>query len=192
MSEENKKFDIESYWAIIQGKFVKQDAPISITVAPTPQSKFNKDLKRGQNAEHSFFQRYQHCLIRTDGRRGDFELLKCGSTLELKSDFYNPNHTENFFIERFSHTNADGGPWQAQEHNCEYYAYWFPITGDLYLFNVHQLVRKLNKLEKGMQLTSVKNEGFTTRGYKVPRESLKDLFLNPEEVGLFELKRKLK
>ena len=189
MSNESKKFDIETYWTAISGKFVKQEVPQAQLKTKT---KFERDLAKGQASEHNFFMKYQHCITRTDGRRGDFEINKTGEVLELKTDSYDPRHTDNFFMERHSYDNKPGGPWQSQEHNVSYYLYWFPITADLFIFNVNELVYRLTKIEKTLQKINVKNEGYTTVGYKVPRDQLRVLFLQPEDIGLFQMKEKVK
>lgn len=176
-----KKFDIDTYWESILGKWVKKNSPTSISI---PENKFDKDLKKGKKSEHDFYMKYQQCLTRTDGRRGDFELNKTSELLELKSDYYDPNKTENFFIERYSHEDKNGGIWQAIDHGVDYYVYWYPLTGDTYIFNAKQLLRKMNKLARKLELVEVKNQGYVTRGYKVERSLLSDLFLSPESIGL--------
>lgn len=180
--ESNKKFDIESYWVSIQGKWSKSDKP---QIVAETKSKFKSDLAKGQKSEHDFYVKYASCVVRTDGRRGDLEILKTGEIIELKSDFYDPSATNNFFMERFSYDDKPGGIWQAIEHGVDYYVYWFPLTGATYIFNAKQLYRKMNKLAKTLQLVSVKNQGFVTRGYKVERSLLKELFLEPESIGLY-------
>lgn len=183
---ESKKFDIDAYWTAISGKWVKTEAPTQLKT----KNKFERDLAKGQLAEHNFFMLYQHCITRTDGKRGDFEINKTGEKIELKTDSYNPAHTDNFFMERYSYDKKNGGPWQSQEHNVQYYLYWFPIDGSLFIFNVNELVRKLSKIEKTLQKINIKNEGYVTVGYKVQRDLLKGLFLQPEDIGLFQLKVK--
>ena len=183
-SEKKSKFEIETYWESIKGKWQRSDVVKKIPAAPL-KTKFEHDLKRGQKSEHDFYLKYASCIVRTDGRRGDYELLKTGEVLELKSDYYNPNETPNFFMERFSYEDKAGGPWQALEYKVSYYIYWYPTTGVTYIFNVQQLVRRLNKLSKKLDLVNVRNQGYITQGYLVERSMLQDLFLAPEDVGLY-------
>ena len=182
--ESDKKFDIESYWKAIQGKWVRSDEPQRIVEAKAAKSKFKRDLEKGQASEHSFFMKFQQHLTHTDGRKGDFEINKNGEVLELKADYHDPKVTFNFFIEKFSHGDKPGGPFQAKLHGVAYYAYWFPSDDLLYLFNVNQLVKRINKLEPTLRKHAVKNEGYITTGYIVERALLEDLCLDPNEVIL--------
>ncbi len=186
-SSDAKKFDIESYWQSVLGKWVRSDVPkkVLLNTTTTKTANFKKDLAKGQQSEHDFYVRYASCLTRTGGRRGDMEINKTGEIIELKSDYYDPNQTENFFFERYSFDDKVGGVWQAAEHGVDYFIYWFPLDGSTYIFNVKQLVRKLNKITKGMDLVSVRNQGYVTRGYKVPREAVSMILLEPESIGLY-------
>ena len=146
---------------------------------------FKKDLVRGHSGEHSFYQKYQHLLSHLDGRNADFEINKTGETIELKTDYYDENKTDNLFIERYSYDDKNGGPWQSADKNITYYIYQFHNTGNMYVFNTKQLVKKMAKYAATLTLVPVKNKGYTTYGYKVDRQLLKSLILNPEEIGLF-------
>ena len=180
------KFDIATYWVAIQGKWFKSDKPAAVASAKKRAgANFKSDLAKGQASEHDFYMKYQHCITRTDGRRGDMEINKCGSILELKSDYYDHDKTSNFFIERFSYDDKPGGVWQSAAAKVTYFIYWWPQTGQTYIFNVQQLLRKLNKLTKSMELVEVRNQGYVTRGYKVPRSALEHLCLTPESIGLY-------
>lgn len=182
-----KKFDIDSYWTAIKGKWVRSDEPKKVltNTTTTKTANFKRDLAKGQQSEHDFYVRYASCLTRTDGRKGDLEINKTGEIIELKSDYYDPAKTENFFFERFSFEDKNGGVWQAADHNVDYFIYWFPLDGSTYIFNVKQLVRKLNKITKSMDLVSVRNNGYITRGFKVSREAVSMILLEPESIGLY-------
>ena len=184
--ESDKKFDIESYWKAIQGRWVRSEKPKLVAIAKERQgANFKSDLAKGQKSEHDFYVKYASCVVRTDGRRGDLEILKTGEIIELKSDYYDPSKTENFFFERYSYDDKAGGVWQSAKLEVTYFIYWFPLDGSTYIFNVQQLLRKLNKLTKSLKLTEVRNQGYITRGFKVPRTAVEHLCLTPESVGLY-------
>jgi hypothetical protein len=164
-------------WQQIRAKWATQTE----TAKPAD---FKKDLKKGQDAEHNFFMKFQQHMTRTDGRRGDFLINKTEEILELKTDFYDPDSTPNIFIEKYSYQDKPGGPFQSKEHGVSYYAYWFPKTDLLLLFNVDQLIKRIKKLEANLKTVSIKNKNYSTLGYLVDRNLLQDILLDPEEVIL--------
>ena len=95
-------------------------------------------------------------------------------------------------MERFSYDERDGGPWQSQAKGITYYVYTFDMCGTTFVFNTAQLVRRLNRLSKRLVLVNVPNTGYTTRGYRVERESLESIMLTCEEIGLIKPKEKKK
>lgn len=151
---------------------------------------FKVDLQRGHEGEHSFFMKYQHCITRLDGKGADFEINKTSETIELKTDYFDFNKTPNFFMEKYSYGDNLGGPWRSLEHKIEYFIYWYPSSGDTFIFNTVQLVKKLKKLEANLPMVNVKNKNYVTKGYKVNRDLLMDICLAPEDIGLFEFKGK--
>lgn len=132
---------------------------------------FSKSLKVGKRGEDTFYQMFKDSLIRLDGLESDF-ITKNNKTIELKTDFYNPKETPNFFLERWSRNSVDGGPWQALKKGSFYYIYFFIATKEIYIFETKELVDELNVLCKDSYLIPVRNVGFVTLGYKVARESL--------------------
>ena len=177
---DDKKWDeIKKRWAERQPDFKK--------VTKEPKD-FYEDLKRGQNAEHNFFQKYQHCLVRLDGKFGDFEILKSGEKIELKTDYFDTKKTNNLFIEKYSYDEVLGGPWRAKDDGSVYYIYHFNSSNETFIFNTAQLLKRIMKLEKTLRMISVQNKRYVTKGYLVDRELVKDLRLHPEEIGLFETK----
>lgn len=175
-------FDYDKKWSEIQAKFKSVNET-------KPLKDFKKDLKRGQDAEHIFAMKYQHCITRLDGRGADFEIDKTGETIELKTDFYGEHKTANFFMERYSYDDKVGGPWQALSKSVTYFVYQFD-GGSSYIFNTAQLVRKLDKLTKDMELVCVRNKNHVTKGFKVERSLLDSIRLHPEDIGLYEKKGK--
>jgi hypothetical protein len=114
-------------------------------------------------------------LVPTDGRTGDF-LLPGGLKVEVKSDSYKHQDTENFFIERYSDVNkkTNGGPWQSAEHGCSVFVYFFVNDGIAYVFDLDKLLLRLAEICP-TGLIYIRNKGWTTGGYKVPRVKLLDI-----------------
>lgn len=78
---------------------------------------FSNSLICGQAGEELFYQLNSDKLLFADGYKFDFTLKHSGKTVELKSDYYDSEKTENFFMERFSdfHRKTEGGVWQSGE-----------------------------------------------------------------------------
>jgi len=143
---------------------------------------FKDSLAKGKKAEAEFLARFGEGLEQTDGRRGDFK-LKDGSILELKTDFYDPTKTPNFFMERYSYDDKPGGCWQAKEHGAKYYAYTFAVQPDtVYVFEVETLLERLEEVIPKCRQFNVRNVGHTTVGFLVPRDLLLDLAKSMEDI----------
>lgn len=168
-------------WNEIKAKWAGKEMEFK---SSKPSADFKKDLKKGQASEHDFLMKYQKHLTHTDGRRGDFEINKTGEVLELKTDYYDPEATPNFFIELYSYKEEPGGPFQSKLHGAKYYAYWYPNGDQLFLFNVDQLVKRMKKIMPNLDKKFIKNKSYTTTGYLVERELLLDLCLDPADVIL--------
>lgn len=116
-------------------------------------------------------------LTQTDGRSGDF-VDADGHKWEVKSDSYDAKKTSNFFIERYSNVSkgTNGGPYQALEHGCKYFVYFFPLNKLAYVFDTQDLVTQLEKVSLGKPI-EIHNTRHTTIGFKVLRASLKPLYV---------------
>jgi hypothetical protein len=134
-------------------------------------------LKKGKAAEKDFLERYgQGAIVRTDGRKGDLQVKWSRAILELKTDFY--SKSTNLFMERWSveatpeRAGKPGGPWQAAAHGATYYLYWFAETDELFVFCTAALVKYLEANLAAFRPCPVRNKGYTTLGYIVPKEKL--------------------
>ena len=135
-------------------------------------------LKKGKAAEKDFLERYgQGAIVRTDGRKGDLQVKWSRAVLELKTDFY--SKSTNLFMERWSvmatpdrPEGKPGGPWQSASHGASYYLYWFPETEELFVFQTAVLVDFLEGNLSSFRQCPVRNKGYTTLGYIVPKERL--------------------
>lgn len=144
-----------------------------------PKANFYADLKRGQDAEKKFMEKYGEFLEQTDGRRGDFIIKGTSIIIETKTDFYSHDRWPNFVMERWSRSGKPGGPYQALEHGCKYFAYWFINDDRLYFFDTYRLCRRIDMLVKkrGFKLEQRENTGYTTEFYRIPRSEFEDLML---------------
>lgn len=148
---------------------------------------FEKDLEFGKRGEEEFYKQFKDVLglKKEDGYNRDFS-DRNGDGVELKTDRYDMNKTSNFFIERFSYDKKVGGPWQAFKKGNKYFCYWFYPNDIVFLFELKQLINKLNMIEKRFDLVNIKNQNHITQGYKIPRKELKDIYT---EYNLKDLKK---
>lgn len=143
---------------------------------------FATSLKKGQLAEEQFLQLYPQ-LIRTDGRKQDF-LTASGKKVELKADSYDATVTPNCFMEIVSHEQnlKLGGPFQSLANGTDFYAYYFPVNGCVFVYNVPQLCARLLLLANKKQQRRIKNAKYDTVGLIIDRQQLADLELQTAEA----------
>ncbi len=137
---------------------------------------FKASLAKGKSGE-ALLQSLWPELVPTDGRSGDFMLGD--SKVEVKSDSYNMDKTPNFFIERYSNNTkkSDGSVWQALKHECMIFVYFYPKNNTAFVFyDIVQLMNTLDSIIPDLEPIFIRNPGYYTVGYKVPRELLKDLY----------------
>lgn len=158
-------------------------------------------LKKGKKAEKDFLEKYgQGAIVRTDGRKGDLQVKWSRAIIELKTDFY--SKSTNLFMERWSvmeegdRPGKPGGPWQSAAHGAAYYLYWFPGTDELFVFQTAVLVDFLKGNLSSFRACLVKNKGYTTLGYIVPKKHLlkyheenadKKLMVSLDEIIFFAM-----
>jgi hypothetical protein len=141
---------------------------------------FTKDLTRGATGEQDIHMLFPS-LERLDGRTADFKTA-AGDLVEVKTDFYPFEKTNNFFIERYSHGDAPGGVHQALAKGAKYFVYLYNSNGAFYIFRTDLLVRFLDWRFADAELITVRNETYNTRGYKIPRSALAHLVVSPEAL----------
>ena len=140
---------------------------------------FKQQLEVGQAGEAEFLERYPAKLTIHPDRDGDF-IHPDGRKLELKTDTYSMQKTPNFFIERWSvlHQQKPGSLWQALEHGCSIFCYYF-VRDNTY-FQITNLPAAIELIENYITeqkpgMIHVKNRGYITGGYKIPRVLLEGL-----------------
>jgi hypothetical protein len=143
-----------------------------------PTFSFQEQLEVGDRGEQLFLEHYPRKLDIWPGRDGDFVVRSTGQKIELKSDTFNMEKTPNFFIERYSdfHKQTPGSLWQAHEHGCSIFCYYF-VRHDLWFEfrDIPALITRLEELQP-RSLIWVKNKSWITAGFTVKRELLKDLY----------------
>lgn len=139
---------------------------------------FKSSLSKGQAGEELLLTLWPG-LIKLDGRRSDFKTSE-GETVELKTDSYTVEKTANFFIELMSDIMKlkVGGPGQALKNGTTYFAYMYPASRVLYVFETTKLVKAMERLLISEQLVPclIRNKSWVTLGVKVPRTLLKDIY----------------
>jgi hypothetical protein len=140
--------------------------------------KFKKQLRQGEIGEAIFYMAHQGTLSKEDGRARDFSCALTGAGVELKTDFYNMDATPFFFMERFSNREkqSPGGPYQAQANGTKWFVYFFISHLTYFRFETEKLVERLEQVMPTCEAMEIKNDGYVTVGYKVPREALSDLY----------------
>jgi hypothetical protein len=143
-----------------------------------PTFSFQEQLEVGSRGEELFAENYPRKLDIWPGRDGDFVVRSTGQKLELKSDTYNIEKTPYFFIERYSdfHKKSPGSIWQAQEHGCEIFCYYFVRHDTWFEFrDIPALIARVESIApKGFVL--IKNKAWITAGWKILRTDLEDLY----------------
>lgn len=137
---------------------------------------FKKQLKVGAKGENIFLSLYPN-LEKADGIKYDFTMN--GKTLELKTDTYSMTETPNFFMEHLSDIKSGkfGGPWRALEDGVDYFVYMYLAQKQCFWFKPKPLVEFLDVYIRNVGYKVIRNRGWTSHGYTVPRESLEHLFL---------------
>jgi hypothetical protein len=138
---------------------------------------FKDSLIKGQAGEALFLQYMPH-LQKLDGRQSDFVDSLTGERYELKTDSYDPARTPNMFIEHYSDVSREkpGGPLQALAHGSTYWCYFFPKALTCYIFVTSHLLEALPRLTADLELKLIRNRGWTTSGWAVPRTRLQHLY----------------
>lgn len=140
---------------------------------------FKDQIEVGTRGEELFLEYYHSPIVVYPKHAADFQLVNTGQLLELKSDTYNMDKTPNFFIERWSdiENKKPGSIWQSHKKGVEIFCYMFVRHNTYFEFrDLPALIERLDSITKDMYLHHIKNRGWITGGYRVPRELLKDLY----------------
>lgn len=140
---------------------------------------FKDQLVVGDRGQELFIQYYHEPLVIYPPHKADFQVVSSSKLLELKTDTYNIEKTPYFFMERWSdvHQEKPGGPWQSKKNKVDLFCYMFVRHNIYFEFtSIPALCKELDGLTAKMGLVYIKNKGWVTAGYKVPRDALKHLY----------------
>jgi len=142
---------------------------------------FNDQLVVGSGGEQLFLDNYPEPMSVSLDLRWDFTRLSDGARVELKTDTYDPRRYQNFFFERYSDTDrkTPGGPWRAKKDKIGLFIYFF--QQDLTYYEFTDLKGLCAHVDAGIEAESyrefkVKNKGWFSSGYAVPRESVAQFY----------------
>jgi hypothetical protein len=136
---------------------------------------FKKQLGSGKVGEDLLLEYYHMPVILSEDLKYDLRCVHTGHKIEVKTDYYDISRTPFFFFERHSKTagGGPGGPWRAKQDRIPLFVYLF-IKNHRYfvLKDITKMLKVVDKwIEKeDVQPILIKNTGWVTAGYKVPRD----------------------
>lgn len=139
--------------------------------------KFHDSLQVGDAGEALFSDANPSFQKQDKKSHTDFICSDSGDSLELKTDTYPMDKTENFFIERYSSdkTMLPGGPYRNLK--TTHWVYYFISDDVAFWFNPQELVTLIHKLglDNEKKLTRVYNRSYATLGWKIPRRDVEHI-----------------
>lgn len=142
--------------------------------------KFKEQNDKGKIGEKNFLKFYEphfdklEWLCEAEDKTGpDFRIGK--KLVELKTDSYDMNKTDNFFIEYYSDEwkKTIGGPWQAREKGCDFFVYQFINHNYFVWFQLcDEFFAVLDEMRIKAGVARPPNPGYHSYGYKINRNIL--------------------
>lgn len=139
---------------------------------------FKEQLAVGNNGEQDFLNYYKDAKKATV-RAHDFDLND--KKVELKTDSYSFERTDNFFIERYSdYTNMkDGSVWQSS--HCDFFVYYYIQEKTFFWFDTKSFKDFLDEYIKDKSYVLIRNKGWTALGYKIKREDCRKFIIREDK-----------
>jgi hypothetical protein len=100
---------------------------MSINTGHKKPFSFKEQYAKGKAAEAKFLAKHPG-LMPLSGKKGEYFIRLTMDKVELKTDFYKRSQTGNCFIElqmEYGGKRRRSGVFQAIEHGCQYFVYWF-------------------------------------------------------------------
>ena len=149
---------------------------------------FRKQFDAGNIGEQLFIDSYsKEFNPQKGGGRVIDIILSNGKTVELKTDSYDMEKTQNMFIEHFGNTSKKtlGGPWRAFQDNIDYFVYLYSKQKIFFWFNPKELANRVDALYNGDRVNAkfIKNPNYETMGYLVNRKDLEDIVIRTDNFG---------
>jgi hypothetical protein len=140
---------------------------------------FNKQLTVGKEGEDFFLKCYKFKSARkADGYKFDLWVAD-NLKVELKTDSYPMEKTENFFMEQYGNIEEKetsvGGPWRAKKDSIDYFVYLFLKDRTFFWFKPNNLCKLLDKISVDKKQRLIKNSSWTTAGILIRRDEIKHL-----------------
>lgn len=158
---------------------------------PSKSFSWQEQLAVGSRGEALFAEYYPEPVTVFAPHKADFRRVSDGALIELKTDDYNLEKTENFFFERYGNLERTkpGGPWRARKDRVSVFVYYFVRHNIMFEFETKALCKVLEKLTKKMGLICVKSQGWAVLGWKVPiADVLEAMKFGEEKYGVFGFK----
>ena len=149
---------------------------------PKKSYEWDTQKKVGDKGETLFLQYYPN-YKKGDGFIADFLLGE--QKIELKTDTWSMEDTENFFMEYISDIKRGnpGGPFRAREEGVDVYVYFYIKNKTFYWFDVVSLTDFLYEYIKDKKYKTVKNKAWITSGYTVPRSTIEHLAIRVDDFS---------
>lgn len=138
---------------------------------------FSKQKKNGDKGENKFVEHYKSLNARIgDGKIIDL-LINEDESVELKTDSYPMEDTKNFFIERYGNIEKakDGSVWRSSKDKIKWFVYYYISDNTFFWFDVEKLKDFIDKNDTLFQTREVRNPGYSSIGFLVPRDKVKHL-----------------
>jgi len=138
---------------------------------------WKEQLAVGDRGEELVMQYYPEALTVYPEHKADFRRVSDGKLVELKTDTYSLEKTDNCFFERWGDVEkkAPGGPWRARRDRVPVFIYYF-VRHNVWLeWDTKKLCTRLDRLTKKQGLIYIKSNGWVVQGYKVPIQAVLDL-----------------
>lgn len=143
---------------------------------------FPKQLKFGKTGEKLFCDYYHN---------EDAKLVECkefdvyingNERVELKTDSYSMDKTENMFIEKIGNTqtNKPGGPFLSVINDIKYFVYFYIQDKTFYWFRPRDLCDYIDKNIEKLKMHRIFNYGWSSIGYLVNRKDVEHLVIRKD------------
>lgn len=138
----------------------------------------------GDRGEKDFASNYAILHPQKSGDPACDFIINGGASVELKTDDYTMRDTQNFFMETVSDTVSGklGGPFRAFKDGVTFFVYYFIHDKTFFWFETAKLHKRLLELIASgrFQIKTIKNKGWTTTGYAIPREELNTVLMHQD------------
>lgn len=144
---------------------------------------FKKQLKYGDDGEDFFIKCYHKLNPRKSSSREADIIINDKEKVELKSDRYTEEKTENFFIELIGNTNTGklGGAHLSVKNDIDFFVYHYVNNRTFYWFRPSELVSFVNSNKDKLVKKEVRNIGWASLGVLVPRNMVKHLVIRKDK-----------